>query len=282
MVHENPLLTLGVPKVALVRECTSGTPEGVLTLAEANYRTLSKRYHPDLVSGDATLMASFSDAISELHDPDALEFYINEIVGEEDLKIQGRKKEATKLVVRDNDALVALANGCIYIDQFRVLDITRATSYIADLGGKRIIVDVLSPSKAIAHIVDSRYGVPADLGGDDIKVKYQKGAWKEIYYDGVRRHWESYETFMSSDDVTLVGFTAASSCSDGIAFGEASSSAIARVDRAVRLNWEYPRDCWFLPTLVVGAPTVGVNKLVLYSQGKFATTGALLGRAAKN
>lgn len=283
MGRENPLITLGVPKRVLVREQAFGTQEDVLKIAEANYRTLSKRYHPDLPGGDADLMAELGDAIDELRDKDALEFYIDELVGESDIEGLYQQQQQRKLMMRDNKALSRLAGGYAFVDQFEALGIAKPTSYIADLSGQRIIVDVLSPSKATARVTDLENGAENPTGHYDIEVAYRKGVWREAFLDhNQRKHWEPYTTLISTEQVKLIGFVSYPDVSsDGVV---RDASVRATLDSSIRqatLDWDVPQNCWFLPELLFAKDEPKkVDGLVLYKEGRFAVTHVLLGTAS--
>lgn len=294
MGSENPLITLGVPKRVLVHEQTFGTPGDVLKLAEANYRTLSKRYHPDLPGGDASLMAELGSAIDELRDIDALEFYIDELVGENDIEALYQRKQVERLVSRDSAALSHLAKGFAFIDQFAALGITQPTSFIAELeslGGK-VVIDVISPSRARARVTD----VEADdfdpqyakyTSASNAQAKYYRKVWRTLTFkeEGPTvKAWQIHSRFATDESVRLVGFIGDNvRHPEGtpVIFSDVRTASIDAPVRQPKLSWELPEDCWFLPELRFSDTLPGrVGGLVLYKEGRFAVTSEVMGSAS--
>ncbi|MFM1786137.1 MAG: hypothetical protein RL228_87, partial [Actinomycetota bacterium] len=62
MASDNPLLALGVPRHVLVLAVKDKNPKLALDIAEANYKSLAKKFHPDLPGGDAAYMSALGDA----------------------------------------------------------------------------------------------------------------------------------------------------------------------------------------------------------------------------
>lgn len=284
MGHENPLITLGVPKRVLVHEQAFGTPADVLKLAEANYRTLSRRYHPDFPGGDADLMTELGDAINELRDPDALEFYINEIVGEDDIEGLYQQKQAQKLVTRDDAALSHLARGYAFIDQFAALGITEPTSFFAEMSDLKIVIDVVSPSEARARVIDPRDDTDPlyirNTSKSNDETSYSRGNWRMLALFDDRKRWQVYSHYVGDESVKLVGYIGARPHRPAKTVPDMVRMQLDTVVREPKVDWIVAKDCWFLPKLhFADSPQLGAG-LVLYKDGRFAVVDKLLGFAS--
>lgn len=289
MAHENPLLTLGVPKLVLTRELAAGTPEEVVKLASKLYRVLSQRYHPDMPSGDADLMGTLSSAFEQLSDPDGLEFFIEELIGSADLEGLYRQQQASRLVSRDTAALQRLAAGMVFTDQFRALELDGPTSFLVSVAGNRLVVEVVSSTSATAKMVTVEDDAPISM-----VVEYIDGTWHEENGESTDLNDDEeadiqspnfvikmvpYDAFASSEPIQVVGFVS-SSWMDGPDSTDRDQSydTTAIGGGQFRLNWEDPADCWFLEHLTYGTPPRN-SCLVLHRGGKFALTGSILGTA---
>jgi len=286
MARENPLVTLGVPRAVIIHEKASRNLGGILQVAETLYRDLGRRYHPDnLESGDPDLMRTFTDAIEELRDPDALDLYVDELVGTEDIEEAYWHRQTRQLAARDSAALSRLAEGFTHIDQFRALGITQPTSYLADLYGGRVVIDVLSPSEACAHVADMYEEVtsPPDFLDAKLEVKYLRGVWRESYINtAYEKRWMQFRRFSSNETAMLVGFVALPQHGNQPVPTDLSAQTMIGAMRPEQLDWSIPTDCWFLPGLRFAGDAPDRPALVLYKpgrQGLFAVTGYTLGSA---
>jgi hypothetical protein len=276
MARENPLITLGVPKSVLVHEQAYGTLEGVLKIADANYKTLTKSYHPDLPTGNDALMTAFGDAIEELRDPDALAFYVEELVEVQDVQGLYLQQQSQRLVVRDAEALSRMAEGFAFFNQFEMLGITKPTSYIADLHGQRLVLDVLSSSQGRARVTDLTEDSPVGATFST-QVRYRKGVWQEFYTDAkYKEHWYPFTKFLTDELVVMVGFAperlGASANTDTPRRNMIESSVTQ-----VKLAWQTPPDSWFLTELCYNRDVSSHPRLVLYKHDQFAVTDQLMG-----
>lgn len=279
MARENPLLTLGVPRVVIEREKAFGTSEGVLKIAEAIYRSLAKRYSADLADGDAELMTLFSQAIEELRDPDALEFYIDELVGAADVRELYSQKQARQIVTRDTRALARVAANLAFVDQFALLGIEEPTSYLMDFHGQRAVIDVLSPDRTRVRVTDLTEEDQAGFTNVN-GYKYEKGVWKESYLDtSYHEYWFAFERFISDEVVRVVGLAPEriDSTTKKVTDTPKHTMLDAPVTQ-VRLGWQKPEHSWFLSEMHHD-PAAPLPRLILLKQGQFAVTDRLLGVA---
>ena len=198
----NPLEVLGVPKVLVVREREQGRTAAILRLAEDFHKSLAKQYHPDREGGDAALMASFTEALEELRDPDGLEYYTDELLD------AGVRQQATasrsNAAVRDRDkrAFAAVAGELGYVNQWEVLDTTVPVTIFTTDGRTRHIFNVVSPSVAEAYVAPLRdEQLPMDI--DDLK--YDRGAWSELYIIGDRAERKVHDNLVRLGDVRVIG-----------------------------------------------------------------------------
>lgn len=277
MAGENPLLIMGVPRAVIVREKALGSIDVVLKVAEANYRSFAKRYASDLSEGDAELMVMFSQAIEELRDPDALEFYIEELVGATDVQDLYLRKQAQQVVSRDTEALSRMAAGLAFVDQFEMLGITESTSYILGFHGQRIVLDVMSTTTTRCRTTNLPPEVPisASFNGE---MQYRKGVWHEAYVDGsYRKHWVPFEEFISDEVVRVVGLAPHTLVRDTVISNPPHRALTGTSSRAV-LGWQAPLDCWFLRGLHYDR-NAEYFRTVLFKHGQFAVTDQLMGSA---
>lgn len=278
MARENPLITLGVPKSVLVHEQAYGTLAGVLKIAEANYRTLTKSYHPDLPAGNDTLMTAFGDAIEELRDPDALAFYVEELVEVQDVQGLYLQQQSQQLVVRDAEAVSRMAEGFTFFNQFEMLGITKPTSYIADLHGQRAVLDVLSPSRSRVRVTDLTSESPVGATFST-QARYRKGVWQESYSDAnYGKHWYSFTDFLTDESVKIVGF-APERLGANANVDAPRRKMIGSPVSQMKLAWQVPADSWFLTELCYNRDVSSHPRLVLYKHGQFAVTDQLMASA---
>lgn len=285
-ISENPLLVLGIPKSVLVYERALGDLGNVRELAEANYRTLSKRYHPDLPGGNAELMTKFGNAITELRDTDALSFYADELVGEGDVASLYQQQLMQEKNNQDLRALYSLVSGCNFIDQYKALGIEGPTSYLASLDSQRIEINVLSPHRAYARVTDTSFEVSGPTEPDpSLSVRLNEGVWTEgvikIDEDEVEHSIDTQvlgpEAWMPKQPVKLIGFVgkkAEEVRGENTALGGLAASQYDVID------WQEPAKCWFLQELRFAKerPQM-VTGLVLYRANRFAVTGNLIAEA---
>lgn len=278
MERGNPLLVLAVPRQALLFEAAAENWSRILELAEAAHKTLVKVYHPDR-GGNEELMGLFTEAIKELREPDAVEFYAQELVGEQDIQGVYRQQLAQKLVVRDTAALRRLAEGYAFIDQFALLGITAPTSYFAALSSQRLVIDVTAPREG--HVRTTALDdITEDLSLIPEQTAYEDGAWSEIYLDeDHQHHWYRFGHYVSDESAKLVGFVQANDVYDTVD-RSSKREMIESISGQVRLAWQDPEDCWFLPSLRTAENKPAQAFCVLYRAGKFAVTGHLIGSAA--
>ncbi len=279
MARDNPLIALGVPKSVLVHERAYGTDAEVLKVAEANYRTLSKRYHPDLPTGNDVLMTALGDAIEELRDPDALTFYIDELVDNTDVHGLYLQQQSQRLMARDTEALSRVSAGLAFVDQFEILGITEPTSYLMALQGQRVVVDVLAPTRTRARTTD--LSTEDNVGWTNSNdFSYRNGTWWESYLnEGGKQRWQEFTDFISDEQVRVVGF--APELLDGSVKDSVNPPLRSMIDTSVsqhRLGWQTAEDSWFLRELHYDREA-RLPRLVLLRKGRFATTDRLLGVA---
>lgn len=278
MERGNPLLVLAVPRQVLLFEAAAENWSRILELAEAAHKTLVKVYHPDR-GGNEELMGLFTEAIKELREPDAVEFYAQELVGEQDIQGIYRQQLAQKLVVRDTAALRRLAEGFAFIDQFALLGITAPTSYFAALSSQRLVIDVTTPGEGRVRTT-ALDDIAEDLSLVPEQAAYENGAWSETYLDEHhQQHWYQFGKYVSDGSAKLVGFVQAN---EDYSPSEKTSQRrmIESISGDLRLAWHDPEDCWFLSSLRSAENKPAQAFCVLYRAGKFAVTGHLIGSAA--
>lgn len=286
--RENPLLVLGVPKAALVREVARGARGDTLKLAEAQFRTMSRLYHPDLPDGDLDTYSVFGDAISELRNPAALEYYIDELLGTDDLSALYQRRAQVAERARDDRTIGNLVRSFDFADQFAILGVNGPTSLIGSLDGQRVVIDVYQPHRAVAKLASYDETVQPHEG-----FSYTNGIWSEkalrvsegfdpIYGESTDDPTASettvaYDSFITKERVTVVGFVSASSRPS-----DAKSSAQSMIESGgsdVRLSWQEPQHSWFLP-FVRFERTEGSESLVLYKHGMLAVIDNVFTQAA--
>jgi hypothetical protein len=286
MVFENPLITLGIPRAVLVHELAGNNLADILKLADANYKTFVKQYHPDRPSGDEDLMTAFGKAIQVIQDPKILEFYVKELVGQKDVDALRLQGQSQKLLNRDTQALSHLASGMQHLDQFRALGISTPTTFIAALGGQRVVINVTSPTSAFARITNLENGSENLDGFYSLEVEYRERVWREAHLDERQdKHWTAYTDFGAFiGNIKLIGFVPHRPKDERPAGPElefdSSKVMLDAPTRQLTLDWINPEDCWFLPKLVfANSIPKQIDGLVLYKEGRFAITGDLLGMA---
>lgn len=283
------MVVLGVPKAALVREATFGTRADILKLAESSFRALSRRYHPDIPSGDADLYTVFGNAIEELRDPDALDYYIDELLDTADVQALYQRRQAQAEGRRDARVVSNLVRSLDFVDQFLLLGIDRPTSYFVSLEAQRVVLDVSSPHQAMARVTRSDERSISPLQN----FRYANGVWSEqfIFTDGgeegeaVYDPYEGkpfdipYRTFLTRDAVTFVGFAPQLAAPQGA--GDSVLQVLESTSGETRLAWQEPQFCWFLPYLRYTPDSEIEDTLspVLYKSGRFAILGSILSTA---
>jgi hypothetical protein len=250
MAGENPLITLGVPRHVLVVAVKDKNPKLALDIAEANYKTLAKKFHPDLPGGDADYMSSLGDAMEEIRDLDALDYYLSELVGRHDVadaKVQEKvRKSAAQIEKRDTFSLRALADLFEYVDQFTMLGLRKPTTFFTYGQTVTMTVDVSDENKA--EIVGYQ-NEAMDMSVSEFR--YTSGKWQFKNEDiDAKKMWHELGDPSVKLSAKVVGYV----IRDRNVEVELDSDvqALGAGEKIKDLQWTKASDCWFLPFISFG------------------------------
>lgn len=286
MANENPLVALGVPRYVLIAAVKSKNPKLALTIAEANYKSLAKQFHPDLPGGDADYMSELGDAIEELRDLDALEYYLSELVGQQDVAAQrakSREKSHTALIEkRDSYSLKAVSDLFEYVDQFSMLGLRKPATFFTYGQSVIMTIDIKDEesSELVGYIDESFFATTSDA------IRYTSGKWqfKDIGADleadtKASKKWHELGEPSLRLSAKVVGYI----IQDRKEKVEVDTDVQA-LDSTVKihdLQWTTPSESWFLPFISFGGLPVSDTdpleeydvRLVLYRDATDKTPG---------
>lgn len=287
---ENPLNALGVPKEVVSRAAKSGSQEMARAIAEANFKTLAKFFHPDRPGGDAEYMMRLSDAVDEVRDDDALQFYIEEILDSQSYKdanllakiveAQQKKSQASSA------ALAALQGFWKYLDSGAALGLTTETRVLCV--GDEIVNDIqLNPNlgskeSAVKIVTYPNEGVPDESSAD---TKWIRGEWK--FRDTFKTAKPVWHKLGSRSQVVqsarILGFVVIPTTKPRNL--NTASAALSSERRALPARvWTDFESAWFLPFISFGlppfpsanAPILQHVELVLVQDGRLTLSGKVV------
>lgn len=250
MANDNPLIALGVPRHVLVLAVKDKNPKLALDIAEANYKTLAKKFHPDLPGGDAVYMSQLGDAMEEIRDLDALDYYLSELVGRSDVaeaKVQEKvRKSAAKIEKRDTFSLRALTDLFEYVDQFKMLGLRKPTSFIAYGQEVTMTLAVAEPeSSEILCYSDNEMDLSVK------EFKFTAGKWQFKHADlDTKSSWKS----LGDPDVKISAKAIGYVIRDRNEEVEIDSEvqALGGGTKVRDLTWTKASDSWFMPYISFG------------------------------
>jgi hypothetical protein len=278
MKLENPLATLGIPRNILLRAQRNGDTTELRKLIEANFRTLSKVYHPDLEHGDADLMTGLSSAVQQISDAHAMQYFIEELLQLEDFEQVYRSEYSNSSADSKGSVIYGLLAMLQSVDHFRMLGIGQARSYLSEQSGQVTVVDVTSPVDAVISVYDSR-----EATGN---YKRLRSHWHFESYEGPKKkRWFPMKMVVQKESVVVAGVSRFPS--DLLTPSQPiSHMRLEGTSGADRVQWIDPESCWFLPTLeAAGSPLLNSVRaihsygIVVYSDEKFAITGPIVASA---
>ncbi|MFZ2835714.1 MAG: hypothetical protein WAZ21_00115 [Candidatus Saccharimonadales bacterium] len=271
----NPFITLGVPKELLLRGLSSGEFGPLRVLARGYYQALGKVYHPDR-GGDAALMASFTTAFADIQqaDDEELEFYIEELVDERDLRAATSRQATLDDNARRGATIGRLVHASAAIDQFAVLGVSAPQSLLCWFGdGRLVVLDVQSPHQVVARLAEPDSSPDPDKHSYD--YAYEKGQWVARTLRGSRVVKRTPLRLLGQNRVSIIGGVSA------VRTTQVSTSAgFTALESGIGhtlLRWEDPRTAWYMEHL--SGNTAG-GLVLTDAKGKYVTlTGEILARA---
>lgn len=293
MVADNPLSILGIPLFVLYRafgdtgdgEVSPAGLESVRRIAEGTFRTLSKEFHPDRPTGDSTIMARIGQAIEELRDPDALRYYLTELVAESDISAEREARPTVASTQTASPTYDSLARSLAFIDHFRLLALRKPCSFLSILNKSCLsLVNVTGTDSAtvqVATIVDF------DALHDDVSdhsFGFSDGRWRVKPVSGHGRSatdkWQPLHLHTATESVHIVGVVRYPA--DRGSAQSASTTAVAGSDnRKLSPDWIEPGNAWFVSRMqritvnefMDRTDTAADYGLVLMRSGRFAVAG---------
>lgn len=250
MAGDNPLIALGVPRHVLVLAVKDKNPKLALDIAEANYKTLAKKFHPDLPGGDADYMSALGDAMEEIRDLDALDYYLSELVGRSDVseaKIQQKvRKSAALIEKRDTFSLRAIAELFEYVDQFTLLGLRKATSFITF--GQEVTMTVDVREEETAEIV-GYLNTDMDASVNEFRLTASGWQFKNASFEA-KKSWQVLGDANVKLSAKVVGYVIRDRNEEVELDNEVQ--AIGAGARIKDLAWTKASDSWFLPYISFG------------------------------
>ena len=250
MAIDNPLIALGVPRHVLILAVKDKNPKLALDIAEANYKTLAKKFHPDLPGGDAVYMSQLGDAMEEIRDLDALDYYLSELVGRGDVaeaKVQQKvRKSAALIEKRDTFSLRALTELFEYVDQFTMLGLRKPTTFIAYGQEVTMTLDVSdSDSSEILCYTEN----DMDLSVKEFKFAAGKWQYKHAELD-TKMKWQD----LGDPDLRIyakaIGYVIRDR--DQEVELDTEVQALGGGAKVKDLTWTKASDSWFMPFISFG------------------------------
>jgi hypothetical protein len=243
----NPFATLGVPKYVLARELASGELGRLRVLARANFQGISKVYHPDR-GGDEVIMTEALTALQDIQqaDDEELEFYVEEMVSERDIRDVSDRQALLDDYARHGAVINRLVHASTAIDQFALLGLNEPRSYLCTLESPGLIVlDVLSPHEVIARpaIPDSS----PDPDTHEYDYVYERGLWQQRTLRGRKVVHKTALELLGQNRVTIIGRVSAHRAATPLT--SALFMPIESGDELTGIRWDDPRTAWYMEHL---------------------------------
>lgn len=257
-----------MPRFLVEREFDQGRAASVLRIAEAHYNAYAKQYHPDLPEGDADLMASFSEAIGYLRDPDSLEVFIEEYLDGTVRQQTATGRADASIRERDKRAFTAATSLFDVVNQWEVLETDKPLTLFTTDGRARHVYNALSPFHTEVYAVNL---LDDQLPLDMEQLKYEKGVWSEVYIVRDRMRRKSHTDLLRLSDVRIIGSVphSALNAHDSLVNDQSHASGMLGAGGVnARLGFTDPQHAWYLADLVPQC-IVG-NNIVLWARGKVA------------
>ena len=271
----NPFVTLGVPKELLLRVLGSGEFGPLRVLTRGFYQALGKVYHPDR-GGDAALMATFTAAFEDIQqaDDEELEFYIEELVDERDLRAAKSRQAMLEDNARRGAIIGRLVHASAAIDQFAVLGASAPQSLLCWFGdGRLVVLDVQSPHKVIARLAEP--DSTPDPARHSYDYAFEKGQWVSRTLRDSRVVKRTPLELLGQNRVSIIG-----GVSTARTTRVSTSAGFAALESGVGhtlLGWEDPRTAWYMEHL---SGNMAGGLVLTDAKGKYVTlTGEILARA---
>jgi hypothetical protein len=250
MAGDNPLIALGVPRHVLVLAVKDKNPKLALDIAEANYKSLAKKFHPDLPGGDADYMSALGDAMEEIRDLDALDYYLSELVGRGDVseaKVQAKiKKSAAVIEKRDTFSLRAVAELFDYVDQYTLLGLRKDTSFITF--GQEVTMTVDVKEEETAEIV-GYLNTDMDASVNEFRLTTNGWQFKNATFE-TKKSWQDLGEANVKLSAKVVGYVIRDRNEEVELDNEVQ--AIGAGAKIKDLAWTKASDSWFLPYISFG------------------------------
>jgi hypothetical protein len=167
------------------------------------------------------------------------------------------------------------------INQFKVMNVNRQTSFMLQFGTGRTILNVVSHERTMLSLVSS--DASEVLSEQSEKPKYIKGAWSERYLDenGEEARYTHASNFVGR--VTVVGFVPAKEFRSRDSEGDVIHHDISELGEGLAPmrtapSWSAPETAWYLPKLVPER-TEHAHVVVRRSSGYLALVGTVQAQA---
>jgi hypothetical protein len=281
MLRSN-LEVLGIPKEMVENLRAAGSLDTLLAIAESNFKTYSRHYHPDRNSdaGAASLYTDLVDAIADLRSPDGMQFAVSIMVGEDDRQHGIRRASNDRQLAQQSNAMQAMLSLLQHIDQFEVLGITEPTTCLLQLGASRTILEVKRHNSAKLYLTTQEDDV---LPEQTESAMYVNGQWSETYMHDEGTLSKLTHEPSSPQQVTVVGFVPAGAASkhagqhfrDTSDFGQLNVTVTSVTVQPV---WSTPEQAWYLECIEPQGKYFS-NVVVRNRAGKLALAGVIQAKA---
>jgi hypothetical protein len=281
MLRSN-LEVLGIPKEMVENLRAAGSLDTLLAIAESNFKTYSRHYHPDRNSdpGAASLYTDLVDAIEDLRSPDGMQLAVSHMVGEDDRQRGIRRVSSDRQLAQQSNAMHAMFSLLQHIDQFEVLGISEPTTYLLQLGASRTMLEVKHHNDSNLHLTIQEYDV---LPEKVESAMYSNGQWSEVYLHGEFELLNLTLVPGPSQQVTVVGFVPAEAPSghaeqhfqETSDFGQLDFPPISVTTHPV---WSTPEQAWYLEYIEPQGKYFS-NVVVRNRAGKLALAGVIQAKA---
>lgn len=269
----NPLQTLGVPLTLIMREHDQGELSGLMELVESQYKSLSKRYHPDRPTGNADVMSQLTAARYELDDLETLAYYVDELLGVEDVDKSERREILRQREEQRERAYKAALKLLVHCNQFEILGISVPTSFLIDFSDERAILDVTAPDKTNFSLVSNTDS--KELSG--LYPRYNEGVWSEALTDqDIAGQRVQYARPRSQGEIRVIG--GVEPRPDRVQDSGPVLRSAWHLDEGTShgVTWSKASEAWFMPHL--GSYRDG-DHVVMMKNDSVAITGMVLASA---
>ena len=278
---ENALEVLGISKQVVEYEKSTNSLDNLSKLIEKQFALLSRQYHPDVNPATADLYLRITEAVQELRSSPGLRFAVRWYVSEEDRASRLRSLDAARERKFDRDSMLAGFGLLGNINQFKVMNVDRRTSFMLQFGPGRAILNVLSHERTMLSLVSS--DASEVLSVQPEKPEYISGAWFERYLDenGEEARYMHASNFVGP--VTVVGFVPAKEFrardSEGdVVHHDVSELGEGLAPMRIAPSWSAPETAWYLPKVVPGF-SENASVVVRRSSGHLALVGTVQAQA---